>query len=402
MLRLRARWSQSRSSTRLQHSRGRSWAIISLSVLATTQFTATPSATAEVTQTSPIPLRAAARTGVHTFTDPDAAATDLGFAVALSNDVVLLGASVSTSGDIGDAVLYQRQGNGWGSPIVLQPPSGAGANFGISVAVSDATAVVGAPFSDGGRAGAYIYMRSREGWPTEPTTFLPGPGSADSGSSLSLDGPTLIVGAPYGSNGGSAYIYSEGSIGWPTAPSAELSDPALTSDDLFGTSVAVNGSTIIVGALHTAGASGSAYIYDKGPSGWPKTPTAALPAPASAACFGAAVAVSPGRALVSAACDSASHGRSSNTGNGIPRPLRHSRTHSRPNRTAITTERRWRYPAPPRLSEPGAHPPPATSLAPGPSTSTTTSALTDRRAPCSILTTHARTRLASRSPSSAG
>jgi hypothetical protein len=54
-----------------------------------------------------------------------------------------------------------------------------------------------------------------------------------------VSGNTAIVGA-YGTNSGAgkAYIYVKGTSGWPTTPTTTLSDPAAAEDDQFGASVA--------------------------------------------------------------------------------------------------------------------------------------------------------------------
>src|ERR1700722_3694744 len=88
------------------------------------------------------------------------------------------------------------------------------------------------------------------------------------GVSLAVSGKTAIVGA-YGPNSdaGAAYIYVKGASGWPTTPTVTLSDPAASGGDLFGESVAVSGTTAIVGAAGTNSDAGGAYIYVKGASG---------------------------------------------------------------------------------------------------------------------------------------
>src|SRR5579862_3605388 len=63
---------------------------------------------------------------------------------------------------------------------------------------------------------------------------------------------------------------------------ATLSDPAPQVGDSFGASEAVSGSTAVVGAFGEESYEGNAYIYVKGASGWPTTPTVTLKDPGSA------------------------------------------------------------------------------------------------------------------------
>jgi len=58
---------------------------------------------------------------------------------------------------------------------------------------------------------------------------------------------------------------------------ATLHNPATAS--WFGLSVAVSGTTAVIGAPSTNANAGAAYIYVKGASGWPTKPTATLDDP---------------------------------------------------------------------------------------------------------------------------
>jgi hypothetical protein len=100
---------------------------------------------------------------------------------------------------------------------VTNPDPGAGASqfFGASVAVDGSTIVVGAPFDNdaGSRAGA-VFIRTNSG-----TTFNkvpnPDPGAgADQyfGESVAVDGSTIVVGAPLdndaGTDAGAVFIHT--------------------------------------------------------------------------------------------------------------------------------------------------------------------------------------------------
>jgi hypothetical protein len=64
---------------------------------------------------------------------------------------------------------------------------------------------------------------------------------------------------------------------------ATLADPATTAGDHFGFTVAVSGTTAVVGAPSSGASAGNAYIYEKGASGWQTTPTSTLTDPAATA-----------------------------------------------------------------------------------------------------------------------
>ena len=151
-------------------------------------------------------------------------------------------------------------------------------------------------------------MKSHLGWPTKPTVTLSDPaayGSIDRfGNSVAVSGDTAVVSAFDSNVGGTAYIYVRGPGGWPTEPTTTLEDPAATSGDFFGDSVAVSedalGNTVIIGAPASTSDDGAAYVYVERPSGWPTRPTATLPDPAATSGdeFGGSVAVVSGGATV--------------------------------------------------------------------------------------------------------
>jgi hypothetical protein len=190
----------------------------------------------------------------------------------------------NTSGIPGTAYIFVRGASGWPTkPTTMfrDPVSAGNSTFCYSVAVSGTTAVVGAFGANSGTGAAYIYVKGCSGWPTTPTTSLADPtATADDefGTSVAVSGATVVVGA-FGTSSDTceAYIYVEDASGWPTTPTASLADPAATADDYFGFSVAVSGTTVVVGAPGTN--SGTAYIYMMGNSGWPTTPTVTLPNP---------------------------------------------------------------------------------------------------------------------------
>jgi hypothetical protein len=97
------------------------------------------------------------------------------------------------------------------------------------------------------------------------------------GARVEVSGAIAVVGSPGDSDlSGAAYTYVKSAGGWPTTPTITLSDPGVTAGDQFGRSVAVSGTRIVVGGVDPSGATGMAYIYMKGPSRWPTTPTTTI------------------------------------------------------------------------------------------------------------------------------
>jgi len=188
----------------------------------------------------------------------------------------------------------------------------ANAYFGF-VAMSGTTAVVGADGADSNAGAVYIYVKGTTHWPTMPTVTLHDPVAAAHdgfGASVAVSGSTIVVGA-FGTNSytGAAYVYVKGAAGWPTTPTVTLQDPAAATNDYFGSSVAVSGSTVVVSSSSSSQA-GSAYVYIEAASGWPTTPTTTLldPGGLSSDYFGWSAAMSSSMLVVGA------FGASSNAG----------------------------------------------------------------------------------------
>jgi len=79
------------------------------------------------------------------------------------------------------------------------------------------------------------------------------------GSSVSMSGDTAVVGAPYSDGKGAAYVFKYDGAEW--AEVARLSADVPTSGDLFGSSVAIAGETIVVGALGDNSDTGAVYLF---------------------------------------------------------------------------------------------------------------------------------------------
>jgi len=185
----------------------------------------------------------------------------------------------------------------------LVVPGGA-VNFGHTVGISGATAIVGAPGTSSNQGAAYLYVRGKTGaWPVAPSATLVDPASTngdDFGVAVAVSGRYAIVGAD-GTNAltGSAYIYKRTGSVWATTPVATLSYPSPAANDQFGISVALSGATAIVGAGMYA-SNGAAFLYQRVGTTWPLKATLTDSAADPHWGFGEPVAISGNTAIVSA------------------------------------------------------------------------------------------------------
>lgn len=168
--------------------------------------------------------------------------------------------------------------------------------FGWSVDIDGNTAIVGAYADDYGDANpnmgsAYVYQLIEGEWTEVQKLFNSDQDDYDRfGWSVAVDGDFIIVGAyaedhdagdgAYMSRAGSAYIFEKNDAGiWEEVEKLVAADRA--PDDEFGWSVAIHGTTAIVGAhiddKDEAGGdfmyhAGSAYIFDREDDGsWTQT-----------------------------------------------------------------------------------------------------------------------------------
>ena len=90
------------------------------------------------------------------------------------------------------------------------------------------------------------------------------------GSSVAISGDYIIVGAPGdGTNTGIAYVFEKPGGGWGDATedaSLESSDAA--KNEYFGTSVAISSGHAVVGCPIIDTTKGAAYVFEKPGGGW--------------------------------------------------------------------------------------------------------------------------------------
>jgi len=255
---------------------------------------------------------------VVTLNNPAPATTDqFGFAVAISGNSVVVGANLDDAGeaDAGSAYVYNVASVTPTVPVATLNNPGPAVNdrFGNAAGVAGNWVVVAAnlddtPLVDGGTV--YAYDRS-SATPTVPVHALRIPVSGSQlGGALGISGTRVVAGAMWddtgANNAGKAYVFDLAGA-TPAAPILTLVNPTPASSDLYGSSVAISGNIVVVGAPYDdtgATDAGSAYVYDLS-GATPGTPVLTLnnPTPEVGDVFGLVVAVSGTRVVVGAAGD---------------------------------------------------------------------------------------------------
>lgn len=242
-----------------------------------------------------------------------------GFAVALDGNTAVIGernADLDLGGgllkDAGAAYVYTYNGKTWLLQARLTAKdASAGDTFGVSVAISGSRILIGATgvdLTDPGEKGeqlkdagaAYVFTRSGSTWTQQVKLIASDPVEEDAfGSGVAIDGGTAVVAAetkdfmPLLDLGAAYVFYNSGGKNWKVQAKLLPPDPYL--GDYFGSSVAIYGNRIAVGAIQVPpigeSGPGKAYIFRRSGGTW--TPEAKLKAKGgeSGDGFGSAIAL---------------------------------------------------------------------------------------------------------------
>lgn len=250
-----------------------------------------------------------------------------GISIAVSGDVVAVGAhnedggSAGVNGDessnavtrSGAVYVFRRTGSTWVQEAYLKASNpGDGDAFGFSVDVDDDTIVVGARSEDSGSNGvngdetndlaqgagaAYVFTYDGTTWTQQAYLKASNTSALDQfGGSVAISGDTIVVGVvaeasdsvgvdgPRNDNSyrsGAAYVFVRQGTSWTEDAFLKASNAG--AEDMFGTSVAISGDTIVVGADRESSAAtgvdgsgaddsdhdaGAAYVFERDAGGW--------------------------------------------------------------------------------------------------------------------------------------
>ncbi|PHR57987.1 MAG: hypothetical protein COA43_11470 [Robiginitomaculum sp.] len=252
------------------------------------------------------------------ITAADGAKDDaFGQSLALSGNTVIIGAPRDDDNgeNTGSVYVFTRIGTSWHQQAKLTANDGAAGDlFGISVALSDDTILVGADLHDeiAPNAGAvYVYTRSGDNWSQQAKlTAADGSETDIFGVRVALSGDTALISARrddddiMGVDAGSAYVFVRSGTSW--AQQEKLTAPDGVADDRFGRSVALMGDTALVGAMFRDDKgenSGSAYLFKRKDKVWVYKAKLTAADGATGDVFGWSVALSDETGIVSASRD---------------------------------------------------------------------------------------------------
>ena len=201
------------------------------------------------------------------------ACCEFGWSVAVSGSTAVIG-------DLGPGVAYVfvQKGAKWSQQAELTASNRAANDlFGYAVAVSGSTAVIGAGNANSFAGAAYVFARSvtkakKAKWSQQAELTDPHPDKGvvngdRFGDAVAVSGSTAVIGA-YGRNSGTgaAYVFARSVTKAKKAKwsqQAELTASNRAANDLFGWSVAVSGSTAVIGAPYANSLTGAAYVFTR-------------------------------------------------------------------------------------------------------------------------------------------
>lgn len=196
------------------------------------------------------------------LTASDGVSSDFfGFSVAISGSTAVVGTD-SSPGSNGKnaAYVFVRSGTTWTQQAELTASDGAATDgFGLAVAISGSTALIGAPGKNSGVA--YAFVRSGTSWSQQAELIGSNTSLHNFGYSVGISDSTAVVGAPvpfYPQRRAGAYVFVQSGTTWTQVTILSASDG--TSHQGFGSPVAIAGSTAVV-AHFSRSMPGAAYIF---------------------------------------------------------------------------------------------------------------------------------------------
>ena len=243
-----------------------------------------------------------------------------GSSVAVEGDTVVIGSPgaegpMGTPINTGAAYVFTRDGTGWREETIIRTSEPwSGDSFGIAVDISGNTIIVGAHtkgingFVQAGAA--FIFEREGDVWIEKALLRADDPRNEDYfGWSVAIFGDIAVVGISRDDgplknsvNIGGAYIYARENGTWVKQTILRASNAE--AGDEFGWSVAINGTTILVGAIYedginnTLGASGAAYVFVWNGMDWSEQAILRSSNPGTTDQFGYSVAIDENTAVV--------------------------------------------------------------------------------------------------------
>jgi hypothetical protein len=231
-----------------------------------------------------------------------------GWNVAIEGSTIVAGAP-QRGGSAGAVYVFTRTASGTWSRSLIASGTQADESLGWAVGISGSTIIAGAPWFEEPveNGAAYVFARSASGTWTQVAKLA---GSSEAvqgyegdhfGSAISISGDRALIGAFHGGSEhpGLAYVYSDESGSWTRQ--AKLKSANAAAGEQFGYAVGLLGSSAIVGAYSHHSGTGAAYVFRSSEAGaWFQRAKLTASHGADGDVFGLSVAIDGSTALVGA------------------------------------------------------------------------------------------------------
>ncbi len=229
------------------------------------------------------------------------------------------GANNDNAADSGAVYVYIRSNGAWNQQAYVKASNtGIGDRFGapLTLSADGDTLAVGAPFEDSDATGiggnqsndnatdsgaVYVFTRSGSTWSQQAYIKASNTGANDSfgaNATLSFDGDTLAVGAPFedsnatgiggdqsndnAANSGAVYVFTRSGATWSQQAYVKASNTGTGDDFGYALALSADGDTMAVGAIYedsdatgiggadndNASASGAVYVFVRAGGAW--------------------------------------------------------------------------------------------------------------------------------------
>ena len=197
--------------------------------------------------------------------------------VAIDGDTMVAGSTgEDTDGNgAGATYVFTRSGTSWSqqAKLLASDPNDL-AFFGAEVDISGDTLVAGAKWNDGGgsNAGAaYVFTRSGTTWSQQARIVSSDIQANDYfGEYVAIDGDTIVIGAigedTAADYAGAVYVFTRSGTTW--SQQAKIVSSDIAASDKFGSGVSIDGDTIVVGAYGEDDLKGAAYVFTRSGTSW--------------------------------------------------------------------------------------------------------------------------------------
>ena len=236
-----------------------------------------------------------------------------GSAVVIEGDTMVVGARTADplpgiGEQAGAAYVFTRTGNTWTQTqqLVAGDPQESG-RFGVDIAIDGDTMVIGAPALDDVAQASYVFTRTANTWTQTQKLTVQDPDpdrdfSHAFGTTVAIDGDTAVIGngSPLGTLNSAAFVFTRTANTWTQTQQLVANDQQPL--DFFGSSIAIEGDTIVVGARESRTATlppeGAAFVFTRTSNTWTQTQRIIDDVPVANDRFGSEVAIDGDAVLI--------------------------------------------------------------------------------------------------------